>query len=52
VSVRDGHRGDQYVTVQIVPPSTVDERARQLLKDLSQFDEKEPRKAIFEKAAK
>jgi molecular chaperone DnaJ len=52
VSVRGGNRGDQYVTVQIVPPSSVDERARQLLKELSQFDEKDPRKEIFEKAAK
>ena len=47
---RGGQRGDQYVTVQIVPPSSVDERARQLLKELSQFDEKDPRKEIFEKA--
>jgi len=50
--VRGGTRGDQYVTVQLVPPSSVDEKARQLLKELSQFDDKEPRKAIFEKAEK
>ena len=47
---RGGQRGDQYVTVQIVPPSSVDEKARQLLKELSQFDEKDPRKEIFEQA--
>jgi len=52
VSVRDGHRGDQYVTVQIVPPSSVDERARQLLKELGQFDERDPRKKVFDEAAK
>ena len=45
-------RGDQYVEVQIVPPSSVDERARQLLKDLSRFYEQDPRREIFEKAQK
>jgi molecular chaperone DnaJ len=51
--VRDPkHRGDQYVEVQIVPPSAVDERARQMLKELGQFYEQDPRKEIFEKAAK
>ena len=51
--VRDPkHRGDQYVEVQIVPPSVVDERARQMLKDLGKFYELDPRKEIFEKASK
>ncbi len=51
--VRDPrHRGDQYVEVQIVPPSTVDERARQLLRDLGRFYEQDPRKEIFEKASR
>ncbi|HUJ40507.1 MAG TPA: molecular chaperone DnaJ [Candidatus Acidoferrales bacterium] len=51
--VRDPrHRGDQYVEVQIVPPSAVDERARQMLKDLGRFYDQDPRKEIFEKAAK
>ena len=51
--VRDPkHRGDQYVEVQIVPPSAVDERARQMLKELGHFYEQDPRKEIFEKAAR
>ena len=51
--VRDPRRrGDQYVEVQIGPPSTVDERARQMLKDLSRFYEQDPRKEIFEKATR
>jgi molecular chaperone DnaJ len=51
--VRDPkHRGDQYVEVQIVPPSAVDERAREMLKELGKFYEQDPRKEIFEKAAK
>jgi len=51
--VRDPRRrGDQYVEVQIVPPSAVDERARQLLRDLGRFYEQDPRKEIFEKASR
>ena len=51
--VRDPkHRGDQYVEVQIVPPNTVDERARQLLRDLGRFYEQDPRKQIFDEASK
>jgi len=38
--------------VQIVPPSTVDERARQLLRDLGRFYEQDPRKQIFDEASK
>jgi molecular chaperone DnaJ len=53
VSLRDPrHRGDQYVEVQIIPPAAVDERARQMLRELSRFYEQDPRKEIFEKAAK
>jgi molecular chaperone DnaJ len=52
VSVRDPrHRGDHYVEVQIVPPSSVDERARNLLRELGRFYEEDPRKEIFKQAA-
>jgi molecular chaperone DnaJ len=51
VSVRDPRRrSDQYVEVQMVPPSSVDERARELLRELGRFYEEDPRKKIFQQA--
>jgi molecular chaperone DnaJ len=49
-SVRGGRRGDQYVEVQVVVPRPVDERARELLRELSNYATEDPRGGIFEKA--
>jgi molecular chaperone DnaJ len=50
-AARTGRRGDQIVEVQVVVPRPVDERARELLRELEKFSDGEPRKGIFEKAS-
>jgi molecular chaperone DnaJ len=50
-SVRShGHRGDQYVELQVIVPKPVDERVRELLKELEKIAPEDPRKDLFEKA--
>jgi molecular chaperone DnaJ len=43
-------RGDQYVELQIVAPDAVDERVRNLLKELATAAPEDPRKDLFVKA--
>jgi molecular chaperone DnaJ len=47
---RAGQRGDQFVEVQIVAPSTVDERVRNLLRELGKLAPEDPRRDIFARA--
>jgi len=49
-SVRTGRRGDQYVELQVVVPSPVDERVRGLLKELEKIAPEDPRKDLFDRA--
>ncbi len=50
-SVRhSGHRGDQYVELQIIVPKPVDERVKELLRELERVAPEHPRKDIFERA--
>jgi molecular chaperone DnaJ len=50
-SVRDAaKRGDQYVELQVVVPKPVDERVRELLKQLEKLAPEDPRKDIFDRA--
>jgi molecular chaperone DnaJ len=50
-SVRDPrNRGDQYVELQVVVPKPVDERVRELLKELEKIAPEDPRKDIFDRA--
>jgi len=50
-SVRDPkRRGDQYVELQVFVPKPVDERVRELLKELEKVAPEDPRKDIFERA--
>ena len=50
-SVRShGHRGDQYVELQVIVPKPVDERVRELLKELQKVAPEDPRKDLFERA--
>ena len=50
-SVRDaGRRGDQYVELQVVVPKPVDERVRELLKELEKLAPEDPRKELFDRA--
>jgi molecular chaperone DnaJ len=43
-------RGDQYVEVQVVVPKPVDERVRNLLKELGKLSTEDPRKDLFARA--
>ncbi|HJY86561.1 MAG TPA: molecular chaperone DnaJ [Candidatus Acidoferrales bacterium] len=50
-SVRDPRRrGDQYVEVQVVVPKPVDERVRNLLRELSKLTPEDPRQDLFTRA--
>ena len=45
-----GRRGDQYVELQVVVPKPVDERVRELLKELQKAAPEDPRKDLFDRA--
>ncbi len=47
---KPGRRGDQYVEVQVVVPRPVDERVRNLLKELGRIAPEDPRRDIFTRA--
>ena len=50
-AVRDPRqRGDQYVDLQVVVPKAVDERVRELLRELDRIAPENPRKDLFERA--
>ena len=50
-SVRSpGHRGDQYVELQVIVPKPVDERVKELLRELEKIAPEDPRKDLFERA--
>jgi molecular chaperone DnaJ len=45
-----GERGDLYVQLQVVVPKPVDERVRNLLKELQKLEPEDPRKDLFARA--
>ena len=45
-----GKRGDQYAEVQVVVPKPVDERVRNLLRELSKLAPEDPRRDLFARA--
>jgi molecular chaperone DnaJ len=47
---KPGHRGDQYVEVQVVVPKPVDERVRNLLRELGKLAPEDPRRDLFARA--
>jgi len=47
---RHGQRGNQYVEVQVVVPPSVDERVRNLLRELAKVSPEDPRREIFARA--
>jgi molecular chaperone DnaJ len=50
-SVRQpGKRGDLYVELQVVVPKPVDERVRNLLRDLARLEPEDPRQDLFARA--
>jgi molecular chaperone DnaJ len=42
-----GMRGDQYVVVSIVVPRVVDERSKQILRELAKLNPEDPRKGLW-----
>jgi len=45
-----GQRGDEYIELQVVVPKPVDERVKELLRELEKIAPEDPRKDLFEKA--
>jgi molecular chaperone DnaJ len=45
-----GQRGDQYIELQVVVPKPVDERVRELFKELEKIAPENPRKDLFDRA--
>jgi molecular chaperone DnaJ len=45
-----GKRGDQYVELQVIVPKTVDERVREMLRELERIAPEDPRKDLFDRA--
>jgi molecular chaperone DnaJ len=51
-SVRQhGKRGDLYVELQVVVPKPVDERVRNLLRELAELEPANPRSELFARAS-
>lgn len=48
---RHGHRGDLYVELQVIVPKPVDERVRNLLKELAKLEPEDPRGDLFARAS-
>ncbi|HEV2388711.1 MAG TPA: molecular chaperone DnaJ [Candidatus Acidoferrales bacterium] len=48
---RPERRGDQFVEVQVIVPRPVDERVRNLLRELDKLAPEDPRRDLFERAA-
>jgi len=46
-----GRRGNLYVEVQVVVPRPVDERVRELIRELGRLSPDDPRLGIFDRAA-
>jgi DnaJ-class molecular chaperone len=46
-----GRRGDQYVEVQVMVPRPVDERVRNLLRELGRLAPEDPRRDLFARAS-
>jgi molecular chaperone DnaJ len=47
-ATREGARGDEIVTVEIVVPVLKDERSKEILREFSKLNPEDPRKAIFD----
>lgn len=46
-AVKDGIRGDQIVTVEIVVPQLKDERSKEILREFARLNPEDPRSSIF-----
>lgn len=48
-SVREGKRGDQIVTIEIMVPKVQDERSKEILREFAKLNPEDPREAMWEK---
>ncbi len=48
-ATREGQRGDEIVTVEIVVPQLRDERSKEILREFSKLNPEDPRDAVFAK---
>src|SRR6185312_2272444 len=48
-SVREGKRGDQIVTVEIMVPKIQDERSKEILREFAKLNPEDPREAMWAK---
>jgi molecular chaperone DnaJ len=48
-ATREGARGDEIVTVEIVVPHLRDERSKEILREFSKLNPEDPREAVFAK---
>jgi molecular chaperone DnaJ len=46
---RPGTRGDEIVTVEVQVPTLVDERSREIMRELAKLNNQDPRVALFDK---
>ena len=48
-SVREGKRGDQIVTIEIMVPKVQDERSKEILREFAKLNPEDPREAMWAK---
>jgi molecular chaperone DnaJ len=48
-ATRDGKRGDQIVTVEMVVPRVQDERSKEILREFAKLNPEDPREEIWAK---
>jgi molecular chaperone DnaJ len=48
-ATKDGKRGDQIVTVEIVVPKVQDERSKEILREFAKLNPEDPREEIWAK---
>jgi molecular chaperone DnaJ len=48
-AVKEGHRGDEIVTVEITVPHLRDERSKEILREFAQLNPEDPRATLWSK---
>jgi molecular chaperone DnaJ len=46
-ATREGTRGDEIVTVEIVVPAVKDERSKEILREFAKLNPEDPRVSVF-----
>ena len=48
-ATKDGKRGDEIVTVEIVVPKVQDERSKEILREFAKLNPEDPREPVWAK---